>query len=897
MLSEKSDKNLYLPSSLYFQTNQEDKNLLTFQETNFLHPIINDYAAKDSEFKIWLTNTLGVLEFSGQGFIREFIIKHSNTIDAKLVNKSINFNFWRFIFKYNHLLLESDIAKLNNYYVFDVNNNAVGNITGCYLSEYYRESGDASVQQIALDLGLADFNFISSEYCTTNNDKSKWRKFFYTAGLKHSQNVRIFKDKVIPFIKSGKMDGNNYLKITKFVFEVFSDNRSTFESSELSNFKVLTNNGTLQNISSCILSDDYTGDLRLNKVLPDFQLSNLVHSVYLHQIDNNRQSWKEFFLRLNSNIELNSTDIIKKKVELLAANPNLVTQENVQTIWRAIFPFKDELIKTNKAHLIKIPILLKNGTITSLNQHTCYFTKEYSPTTDTESLLLGFYDFFISPNFFHYDNSIKSFLSNLGVSENIFYSLYSSNQWHYYAMHTEYLSNLNFSIKFWQYVIKNRNVINDNYLKSLTNTLKDKPSIPCLDGIVRISNDVHSYKLKEFINDTSTTCTIDFNTDIELILGLQQRLTVFKCFQLLIEIANTNNFNDKRIKQIYDDLLYRSTTGNMSSYSYLISNFKQMGKLLTNNGTFQLVNTLYYQDVTANNLPLEESDKIIQRFGSKEDWKKFEIVLIALGLQKITVLDFALDTQSTAHQAPQLTQTINNSISEFAKKIDTVNYLSIENRLKSRFNILKIYHSSNLKMNCSKLNYSPTVPNYYDPMQNIIYYNGNWDSISNAKIIDYLFKALDITENQISKDEFVSILLANIPVSKSNIWQERPPETLKPDGDTGRIGEELVYRELVQKFGKNRVNWLNEGGETYNKYDFEILNSQNSIKFYIDAKATTTSEISGDTVPIYIRPSEWQFMQECNDNYIIARVYNARSSNAYTKYLKLGLQNLQEIEL
>jgi Domain of unknown function (DUF3883) len=896
VLCEKSDKGLYFPSSLYFQTNEDDKNLLTFQSTYFLHPTINEFADTDTDFKAWL-KSLGVLEFLGQGFIRKFVLDHSSTINTQLSIKSINFDFWRFIFKYSHLLLETEIAQLKNYYVFDINDAPVGNITACYLSDFYREVGDASVQQIAIDLGLTDFTFISTAYCINNNDKSKWRKLFYNVGLKHSQNVRIFKDKVIPFIKSGKMNVNNYLKIAKFVFEIFSENRSTFDSNELGNFKVLTTNGTLQSVSYCILSDDYTGDLRLNTVLPEFQLSNLVHSVYLQQINNNRQSWKEFFLKLNSNIELNSTDIVKKKVDIIANNPTLVTRQNVQSIWRTIISFKDELLKTHKEQLKKVPILLKNGAITSLSQNNCYFPKEYNPLTDTETLLSGLYSFFISPIFLQWDNSIKSFLSNLGVSESIFYSFYSSNKWYYYALHTEHLPNFNFAVKFWQYVITNRSTIGEEYLKSLSNSIKDKPFIPCLDGQVRLSSAVHTYKLKDFVNDVSFTCIIDFNTDIELILGLQQRLTFSKCFQLLNEIASIGNKNDKRIKQIYDDLLHRFTTENITLNNSIISVFKQNGNLLTNNGTFQSVKNLYYQDVTASYLPLEESDKIIQRFGSKEDWKKFEILLSSLGLQKITVSDFALDNQSSAFEAPELTKTINNSIGEFAQKIDTVNYQTIEKRLKNRFNTLKIYYSSNLKMSCSKLNYSPTVPNYYDPIQNIIYYCGNWNSISNSKLIDYLFKSFDISESQISKDEFVSILLSNIPTSKSNTWQERPPETLKPDGDTGRFGEELVYRELVQKFGKNRVKWLNEGGETYSKYDFEILNSNNSIMFYIDAKATTTNEISGDTVPIYIRQSEWQFMQECDNNYIIARVYNAKSSNAYTKYLKLGLQNLHEIEL
>jgi hypothetical protein len=304
---------------------------------------------------------------------------------------------------------------------------------------------------------------------------------------------------------------------------------------------------------------------------------------------------------------------------------------------------------------------------------------------------------------------------------------------------------------------------------------------------------------------------------------------------------------------------------------------------------------LFYQDVTANYLPLDESDKVVKRFGDKDYWKKFEVVLKQLGIQIITVSDFSLDAQSSKYDAVELNKTLSSSIQYFARKIDTINFQTIENQLKNRFSNLKIYYSYNLKMNCSKLNYSPIVPNYYDTSQNTIYYSGNWNSISNVKLIEYLFRFFDISENQISKDEFVSILLRNIPAKYE--MPSAPPEGLLPDGSTGRFGEEFVYRELVAMFGESRVNWLNKGGESYREYDFEILNQNNQVLYYVDAKATTTGEISGDTVPIYIRTSEWDFMQKCKDNYIIVRVYNAKSSSAYTKYLKMGLQNLQEINL
>ena len=893
LYSENSSQGLFTPSSMYFQTNQADKSLLTFKAVYFLHPTINDYADGDTKFKNWLTS-LGVKAFEGRSFISQNIFNFSNDINSKITDKTNNLNFWRFVFKYE--LLDSEVQKLAPYYVFNTSNVLVSNLAYCYLSDFYKDSGEPSVQQIAADLGLTDFNFISSEYCQNTSDKSKWRKLFYGAGLKHSQNVRIFKDKIVPFIQSGKMDANNYLKITKFVFEVFNDtqNRSSFDVN-LSNFQVLTTSGYLQPIVQCILSDDYTQDLRLTSVLPEQVLPNQIHSIYLQQISNNRQNWKEFFLRLNSNVELTSTDVVKRKISILASNPSLVTYQNVQQVWKTVLSFKEDLLKTHKEELKKIPLLLKNNSL--IAPTICYFPKEYSPNTEIEELLTGYYDYFISPIFNTISGlsypDLKTFFKQIGVEEEIRRSNVGNS--YFDVLHKEHLSKFDFAKKFWAYFQKNQSLFTINTSSTFKTYIQSNPSIPCLDNAVRVPNVVHSYRLKDLVNDSSVTCGIEFSTDLETFLGLQQRLTVSKCFQILNSIAVSNGTDDKKIRLIYDDLLYRFSNESLSSYSTDIANFKQNGKLLSNKDTFQSVTSLFYQDVSANYLPLDESEKVVKRFGDKDYWKKFEVVLKQLGIQIITVSDFSLDAQSSKYDAVELNKTLNNSIAEFAKKIDTINFQSVENQLKNKFSNLKIYYSPNLKMSCSKLNYSPIVPNYYDTSQNTIYYSGNWNSISNAKLIEYLFKAFDISESQISKDEFVSILLRNIPAKYE--MPSAPPESLLPDGSTGRFGEELVYKELVAKFGESRVNWLNKGGETYKEYDFEILSRNNEILYFIDAKATTTGEVTGDTVPIYIRPSEWAFMQRCKDNYIIARVYNAKTSSAYTKYLKMGLQNLQEINL
>jgi len=894
LLSEKSDKELHTPSSLYFQASKEDKQLLTFKAENFLHPTINNFAEQNLKFKNWLVS-LGVNCFEGANYIRQKIIGHHTILNQGLTNVPININFWRFIFNYRNFLLESDLKKLANFYVIDVHQKFCPFVYNCYLSDFYKAEGEPSTESIFSELGLEGEGnfFLMEDYCSDQKDISEWRNFFNKIGLKSSDNIQIFRESLAPFIRTGKMSGENYLKVTKFIFEMFTEDRTVFEGLDLSSFfHVYTTDNKLKPASVCILSDDYTQDSRLSSVLPEFKLPDQIHSIYLKKISDDRQTWKDFFLRLHPNVELNLTEIIRRKIDIIANDLSRVTKENVVKIWKIILEFKEELLKTHKEELKKIPLLLKNLNL-AVSPH-CYFSQEYNPSTQIEDLLTGYYDYFISPSFSSISHlsyaELKNFFKQIGVDEEIKRTNIGNNDFDIY--HKEHLSKIEFAKRFWIYLQNNPSIFTTNINTKFRIYLQNNASIPCLDNTLKTPNIVHSHRLNNLVNDSSVTCYIQFSEEVENFIGLQQKLTIPKCFELLNEIAMIGNPEDKRIKRIYEHLLYRFT--NEHGISSDIKNFQQNGKLLSNNGTFQDVRSLFYQDITAHYLPLDDTDKIIKRFGSREDWKKFEEkVLTTLGLHRITVTDFTLDSQSSKYEALELNQTIHNSLPAFSKKIDTINFQSIENQLQNKFENINIYYSPNLKLSCTKLNYSPIVPNYYDDRQNTIYYSGNWNSIANAKLIEYLFKAFDISESQVSKDEFVSILLKNIP-AKNNVLSDdviSPAEMGFDVKSIGDWGEKIVYRDLVSKFGGDRVLWLNEGGESFQNHDFEILSRNNEVIYYIDAKTTTTGELSGDTVPIYIRESEWNFMQICQENYIVARVYNAKSPNAYIKYLKLSLES------
>jgi hypothetical protein len=88
--------------------------------------------------------------------------------------------------------------------------------------------------------------------------------------------------------------------------------------------------------------------------------------------------------------------------------------------------------------------------------------------------------------------------------------------------------------------------------------------------------------------------------------------------------------------------------------------------------------------------------------------------------------------------------------------------------------------------------------------------------------------------------------------------------------DVGRWCEEFVYEYLTkQKNTDSKIIWENEKGESGKPYDFRVI--KNKKEKFIDVKGTP----SGSKDVIYLSPNEWVFMFEEGEKYSIYRVYNA----------------------
>ena len=141
-------------------------------------------------------------------------------------------------------------------------------------------------------------------------------------------------------------------------------------------------------------------------------------------------------------------------------------------------------------------------------------------------------------------------------------------------------------------------------------------------------------------------------------------------------------------------------------------------------------------------------------------------------------------------------------------------------------------------------------------------------------------------------DEELQLMVANIkklPAALA-LLAAKVDDSTYADAAEGDIGEEIVYRNLQQKYPRTqgyKVVWASRDRKEP-RYDFEItLNDQ--IYCYCDAKTTRRGINNSDSIPFFMRKSQWVFLKSLDSctPYFIARVF--ASDNNRIEYLRISI--------
>ncbi len=86
-----------------------------------------------------------------------------------------------------------------------------------------------------------------------------------------------------------------------------------------------------------------------------------------------------------------------------------------------------------------------------------------------------------------------------------------------------------------------------------------------------------------------------------------------------------------------------------------------------------------------------------------------------------------------------------------------------------------------------------------------------------------------------------------------------------------KTSETYLYSLLCDKFGSERVKWLNQTVESFSNHDFEIVDDKGNVTNLIECKGTLK-----DKPTFYLTSSEWKFFTENKETYQIYRVFNVQ---------------------
>ena len=109
------------------------------------------------------------------------------------------------------------------------------------------------------------------------------------------------------------------------------------------------------------------------------------------------------------------------------------------------------------------------------------------------------------------------------------------------------------------------------------------------------------------------------------------------------------------------------------------------------------------------------------------------------------------------------------------------------------------------------------------------------------------------------------------------------------DSQEGDCGEKIVFEDLLKKYPRQKGYKVVWASRDRNEpcYDFEI--TKDDVPFcYCDAKTTRRGIANADSIPFFMRKSQWEFLQTLDDSvpYLIARVF--LNNGGEIKYMKIS---------
>lgn len=224
------------------------------------------------------------------GVLEDSILKNRLKEDIEFNVKVIKF-LYNIFHTNSNLYLEKELDEV--YFLLD-QNKELNRIQDIY---FPLDENESSICDIL------DINYINSEIYSNLSEDNNVIRWLEELGIKKPLKIEIIRKSIFNMIENNKINNENVIGITQFIFEVFKkEELNTTDFKVLSKLKILTRANTLELSNNCYLPDDFNPVLKLESILPN---ANYISKEYIKNISD-ISDWKNFFIKIG----------VKEKVEI-----------------------------------------------------------------------------------------------------------------------------------------------------------------------------------------------------------------------------------------------------------------------------------------------------------------------------------------------------------------------------------------------------------------------------------------------------------------------------------------------------------------------------------------------------------------------------------------------------
>lgn len=482
----------------------------------------------------------------------EFYKANLKTLNSFLTNENNILNVWSFIYDNWIVFKEDDEIKKSLYQLLilckpiqeGVLN--IKTVSFAYVPKEFAKEDE--VETIIATLNLTGKFFIESKFSSAKRpDIKKWNEI-----LKSSRAKSGLKDVITELVTQlPTLDDSLHFKACIEIFKYWKANKEKPET-QLTETQKTTIQQTLKlkcaegyyKANQCIISEYYSGDERINKIMPSIILKNQISSEYQPN-QTFVSEWKQFFSFIGCK-DLNSEQIIfNYKVDYF-----IINQDSVQTNHFAIMKDFDLLLQANqnaevpitfdfanKFAKIKLQTSIQNVWVTPNEIH---FSTDYTPELELQSDSEIQSQFkFLSPAYLA--NTIsKDFLIKSGVHNNFCFINITPTTFSFYP--SILLTNKKYISKFWSFIIDSEIHLKQFSSSNILSIIKTNNTIEVSENLFKKPTELFSKTLETYVDDKSLIPLIDFSkhftndnrtVTLEQLIGINQELSINQCLALL----------------------------------------------------------------------------------------------------------------------------------------------------------------------------------------------------------------------------------------------------------------------------------------------------------------------------------------------------------------------------